>query len=192
MTKTLTGIVVAVVSALAGTAATPTTLSGTWLSDPVELQARPAQAKTVVTIDFGADEASSGVCDFTAVYALRGCQMGSKTMKVNVPVKVSGKASWELIGSDLMLTFDPATLSAKADIDHLVLDVPEVMKAAMEARINEFAAGITGSLEDALREEIASNSFPMQNLDMPDDKPGTMTANSADTTGALALTFTRQ
>lgn len=192
MTKRLIAGVAALAATLVATAATPSTLSGKWLSAPIDHKARPAQSQTVVTIDFGPEEATAGTCDFTALYALKGCQMGSKTMKVNVPVTVTGKAAWVLDGSDLKLTFDPASLKATADADRLELDVPEVMKAAMQARASEFAAGITGSLEDALRHDLESNSFPMHDLDMPADKPGTLTVRSYDAVTDLALTFTRQ
>lgn len=192
MKKTLITAVVALAATASAMADAPASLSGKWTSAPVEMATRPAQSTTVVTIDFGTGEATSGICDFTAVYSLKGCQMGSKTMKVNVPVTVAGKASWVLDGSDLKLTFKADDITATADNDNLELDVPEVMKAAMQARISEFAAGITGSLEDALKDDLVANSLMLTALDIAADSASTMTATAAVDAASVPLTFTRQ
>lgn len=169
----------------AASAEVPATLGGHWVSAPAEAKNNSGTVITTYDIDLGAD-ATSGDCKFASTVDFKGMQMGSREMKVNVKANVKGSGHWTLEGDVLHLTFKSEDITAKVRPEDVVLDIPEAMKVAMAARMNEFMPAITGSLEDNLTKELAAQGVKFDHIELTD--PTTLTVND----DGVTVTFTRQ
>lgn len=176
----------ALLCASAMVAEVPATLGGRWVSAPAEAMEGTAAITTVYDIDFGS-EASKGDCTFVSTVDFKGQQMGSREMKVNVKCHVNGTGQWSLADDVLTLTFKPENLTVKIPAEEVELDIPEVMKVAMAARMDEFLPAITGSLEEAIQKELTTDGIKFDHVDIEGD-PATLTLND----DGVTVTFTRQ
>lgn len=164
----------------------PATLGGRWVSAPAEDKDNNTTITTVYDIDFGAD-AAKGDCAFVSTVDFKGQQMGSREMKVNVKCNVKGTAQWTLAGDVLTLTFKPGSVTTTIRPEDVVLDIPEAMKVAMAARMNEFMPAITGSIEDMVKEELTKEGIKFDHVDLAGE-PATLSVND----DGVTVNFTRQ
>ncbi|MFG6391815.1 MAG: hypothetical protein K1V76_05860 [Candidatus Amulumruptor sp.] len=176
----------ALLCASAALAEVPATLGGHWVSAPAEAKENTTTITTVYDIDFGSD-AAKGDCAFVSTVDFKGQQMGSREMKVNVKCNVKGTAQWMLEGDVLTLSFKPENVTTTIRPEDVVLDIPEAMKVAMAARMNEFMPAITGSIEDAVKKELTSKGIKFDHVDLAGD-PAALTVND----DGVTVTFTRQ
>lgn len=182
-------IIIAMAAALCASAAVaevPATIGGHWVSAPVEIKDKETTVTSTYDIDFGA-EGTKGDCTVISVAQLKGQQMGSREMKVNVKGTIKAKGQWTLAGDVLTVTFKPENVTCSIPVEDVELDIPEAMKVAMAARMNEFMPAITGSLEDALKQEVVSEGLKYDHVDVTGE-PAVMTVNDEGVT----VTFTRQ
>lgn len=182
-------IIIAMAAALCASAAVaevPATLGGHWVSAPAEEKDKDATVITTYDIDFGAD-GTKGDCTVTSVAQLKGQQMGSREMKVNVKATLKATGQWTLADDTLTMTFKPENVTCTVPVEDVELDIPEAMKVAMAARMNEFMPAITGSLEDALKQEAVTNGIKFDHVDVTGE-PAVLTVND----DGVTFTFTRQ
>ena len=87
----------------------------------------------------------------------------------------------------LTLSFKPENVTTTIRPEDVVLDIPEAMKVAMAARMNEFMPAITGSIEDAVKKELTTKGIKFDHVDLAGD-PAALSVND----DGVTVTFTRQ
>lgn len=156
-------------------AVVPATMSGAWKSDPLKIASTSGNINAVYAIDLGASESKNGKCEIITDAQLQGVQIGSRMMKVNLPVKINASGDWSLASDTLSVTIVPESIKVDIDPDMVELDVPPVMREAMASRMNEFIPAITGAVTNLLTDKYSQDGISITSVDFIEGAPATLT-----------------
>lgn len=155
-------------------AVVPSTMSGEWKSDPLKISSTSGNITAVYAINLGVTEAKSGKCVISTDAQLQGVQIGSRMMKVNLPVKINAAGDWTLASDTLNVTIVPESIKVDIDPESVELDVPPVMREAMASRMNEFIPAITGAVTNLLTDKYSQDGITITELDFSENAPATI------------------